>query len=392
MMNCADVRENISAYADDELSASERRSFEEHISSCPGCRKEMDDMIRIIKLCQSMPLYDLPEGFGDELHEKLTAAASDNGNAVTGVDWQKRIWTAKTFASIAAGILLIFLGGSIMRTGLLTGKFGGKTAAKADMASTAASAGAGAGGYLAQTAPDSGIGLAIDEGQDSFAKPAENTVKAMPDTADDGIASSGSEHPAAVPRSFEINRSSSVESRDNGIAVEFTEAETASYKTSELSITAEDPAAALQMITTLAEENNGTAAEDNTVLPSVQESPMDNYGTATGEGDEVQIKLQLVFAETDYWTFAAALNDAFGSANVQTGAFVTEDRTDELNMLIDQSNAYDRHLAELENKSGESDAEEINKLRKEKEDTDKQIETLRLNSDFITVTVHINKK
>ena len=119
---------------------------------------------------------------------------------------------------------------------------------------------------------------------------------------------------------------------------------------------------------------------------------MDNYGTATGEGDEVQIKLQLVFAETDYWTFAAALNDAFGSANVQTGAFVTEDRTDELNMLIDQSNAYDRHLAELENKSGESDAEEINKLRKEKEDTDKQIETLRLNSDFITVTVHINKK
>ena len=299
---------------------------------------------------------------------------------------------SKTFASIAAGILLIFLGGSIMRTGLLTGKFGGKTAAKADMASTAASAGAGAGGYLAQTAPDSGMGFAIDEGQDSFAKPAEGAAKAMPDTADDGMALSGSEHPAAVPRSFEINRSSSVESRDNGIDIEFSECETASYKTSELSITAEDPAAALQMITTLAEENNGTAAEDNTVLPSVQESPMDNYGTATGEGDEVQIKLQLVFAETDYWTFAAALNDAFGSANVQTGAFVTEDRTDELNMLIDQSNAYDRHLAELENKSGESDAEEINKLRKEKEDTDKQIETLRLNSDFITVTVHINKK
>ncbi|NMA33766.1 MAG: hypothetical protein GX940_04345 [Clostridiaceae bacterium] len=388
MMNCADVRENISAYADDELSASERRSFEEHISSCPGCRKEMDDMIRIIKLCQSMPLYDLPEGFGDELHEKLTAAASDNGNAVTGVDWQKRKWTTKTFASIAAGILLIFLGGSIVRFGLLSGGLGAKTAEKADLAP----AQAGAGGYLAQTAPDSGIGLAIDEGQDSFAEPAEGAAKAMPDTADDGMALSGSEHPAAVPRSFEINRSSSVESRDNGIAVEFTEAETASYKTSELSITAEDPAAALQMITTLAEENNGTAAEDNTVLPSVQESPMDNYGTATGEGDEVQIKLQLVFAETDYWTFAAALNDAFGSANVQTGAFVTEDRTDELNMLIDQSNAYDRHLAELENKSGESDAEEINKLRKEKEDTDKQIETLRLNSDFITVTVHINKK
>lgn len=393
MMNCADVRENISAYADDELSASERKSFEEHISSCPECRKELDDMIRIIELCRSMPLYDLPEGFREELHEKLTAAASGNVNAATGADRPKRIWTAKTFASIAAGILLIFLGGSIMRTGLLTGKFGGKTAAKADMASTAASAGAGAGGYLAQTAPDSGMGFAIDENKVTFAEPAEGAAKAMPDTADDGIASSGSEYQAAAPRAFEINRSASVDSRDNGIDIEFSECETASYKTSELSVTAEDTAAALQTVTALAARNNGMVSEDSATIPSGQENPMSIYGnTDPGEGDETQIKLQLVFAETDYWTFAAALNDTFGSANVQTGAFVTEDRTEELNMLIDQSNACDRRLAGLEKKSGESDAGEISKLRKEKEDADNQIETLRLNSDFITVTVHINKK
>ena len=39
MMNCADVRENISAYADNELSVNERKAFEEHISSCAGCKK-----------------------------------------------------------------------------------------------------------------------------------------------------------------------------------------------------------------------------------------------------------------------------------------------------------------------------------------------------------------
>lgn len=41
MMNCADVRENISAYADNELSVNERKAFEEHISSCAGCKKSL---------------------------------------------------------------------------------------------------------------------------------------------------------------------------------------------------------------------------------------------------------------------------------------------------------------------------------------------------------------
>src|SRR5690606_5529917 len=139
MMVCADVRENISAYADGELSADERKSFEEHISSCPECRKELDDMVRIIKLCRSMPLYDLPEGFRDELHAKLTAAADRNRNS-SGAEKSRMVRTARTFASIAAGILLIFLGGIIVRSGLISGRLGAKADVPAEMTAAAGAA------------------------------------------------------------------------------------------------------------------------------------------------------------------------------------------------------------------------------------------------------------
>ena len=66
-MNCADVRENISAFADNELDAM-KKTVRGTYEQLPECKKELDDMVRIIKLCRSMPLYDLPEGFSYEFH------------------------------------------------------------------------------------------------------------------------------------------------------------------------------------------------------------------------------------------------------------------------------------------------------------------------------------
>jgi hypothetical protein len=61
-------------------------------------------------------------------------------------------------------------------------------------------------------------------------------------------------------------------------------------------------------------------------------------------------------------------------------------------MLIDQTNTIDQTLRELQERDGESSAEEINELIREKEEIDSRIESLRLNTDFITVTIYINKK
>lgn len=388
MMNCADVRENISAYADNELSVNERKAFEEHISSCAGCKKELDDMIRIIKLCRNMPMYDLPESFRGELHEKLAAVASRNDNAVTGADKAKRKLTARTFASIAAGILLIFLGGSIVRFGLLSGKLA-KHAPETDKVSSAAESPYGYSAADGAGIRDEG---SIDEYNDSFGIQFSEKTDDMPETTDAVAEPKGSDKLMAVPRGLDINRSSCEEVRENGIILGMAEAETVSLKTSELSVTAEDPATAMETITALATGNNGTWPVNKAAAYGQEGiSDITGYGDLK-EDEEARLELQIVFAEADYRMFVAALNDTFGAANIQTGAFVIEDRTDELNMLIDQTNTIDQTLRELQERDGESSAGEINELIREKKEIDSRIESLRLNTDFITVTIYINKK
>ena len=159
-----------------------------------------------------------------------------------------------------------------------------------------------------------------------------------------------------------------------------------------------DPEAALETVMTLATDNNGTLySDENDLYGGDQRYGQGGYldkpqFDVSQAGSMTQLKLVLTFTEMDYDNFTAALNDTFGAANVQTGAFVIEDRTDELNKLAEQANSYDQAIKDLEEKDDEGSAAEIDKLKKEKEDADRRIESLRLNSDFITVDVYINKK
>ncbi len=105
-----------------------------------------------------------------------------------------------------------------------------------------------------------------------------------------------------------------------------------------------------------------------------------------------QIQLKYIFTEDDYYTFAAALNETFGAADVHTGAFVSEEMTATADMLVEQSVWYDTAIQELKADNAVKNADEISKLQIEMETIDSQIEEIRLNSDFVTVTVNINLK
>ena len=70
---------------------------------------------------------------------------------------------------------------------------------------------------------------------------------------------------------------------------------------------------------------------------------------------------------------------------------VTEDLTDTLNELINESARIDNSIWELQ-KGNSAGSSEIDELRKEKEIVDGQIESIRLGSDYVTVTVNINNK
>lgn len=386
MTSCADVRENISAYADNELSASERESFEEHISRCPSCRDELEDMLRIIAICRSMPQQELPEGFKAELHEKLTAVSARQTNIHVIREKPKKIVFARTIASIAAGILLIFLGGGIIRFGLFSGGFMSKSSDNADMtASTPAPSAKPAENSLAYS-----INEAQDMDIDGF-QSSEPMADAPMDalSMDYGIMDSGN-GAEITAKSFTANRSVEKDERDNGHN-QGMNAEAATSKTATITVTTRDIAAASGKVTILAAVNNGMAPAENIAFDG-QDIPETSALSIHMEEENTQKQLQYVFAEADYSAFAAALNDTFGAADVQTGAFVSEDMTDTINVLIDQSVMYDAEIQKLQNDNNAKAPEEINKLKKEKESIDEQIEWIRLNSDFVTVTIYVNMK
>src|SRR5437899_1634305 len=46
-MTCQDVRRDLSAYHDEELSVGERIAIADHLDNCPGCAVEADDLLAI---------------------------------------------------------------------------------------------------------------------------------------------------------------------------------------------------------------------------------------------------------------------------------------------------------------------------------------------------------
>ena len=367
MTNCLDVRENICAYIDSELNREERLYFEEHIKNCAACRKELDEMSSIIGYCTSLPQKELPMNFKSELHEKLLAVAERPASNVRSFRKTKSFIYTRTFASIAAGILLIFLAGSFYRMGLLNPAKSSNDSAKstamaAEQPAQAQMAGAGS-MENGDGASDAGI---TEEAMQSFGAPADEV------------------------ESFEADRSSTLTDREIAItgADLMSQIETASNRVSSITITADNPEEELEKVSALALENNGDVAEEAAAEQNMSMKAVENET----EDMSLQVKKSFLIPDTQYDQFVTTLYTTFGEENVQLGAFVTEDMTDSLNNNIAKANEIDSRIQELRNSDSKEDSGEIDKLKAEKETVDSQIEEIRLGTDFINITVMINKK
>ena len=384
MTSCADVRENISAYADNELDINERQLFEEHISNCPSCREELEDMLRIIAICKSMPQQELPEGFKAELHEKLTAVSDRRENLHVVREKPKKVIFTRTIASIAAGILLIFLGGGIVRFGLFSGNLMSKTADSSEMMPATPS--------LTAAPDEENTVFSFDAMTDSAA----NQLSAPPAESGAGDANMdfgimANEQPMeAPPKSFAVDRSVANEARDDG-SYKAMDNEAAARKSSTITVmVAKDMEVETERINELASVNNGMMPAGDEVLNGSHSSP--DMAMVSLPQDEARKQLQYVFTDEDFSVFLATLFNTYGQADVQVGAYVTEDMTDTMNMLIDQSVLIDAEIQNLQTNNSSKSQEEINRIKKEKEKVDGQIEEIRLNSDFMTVTVYVALK
>ena len=90
-MNCEYDKTKISAYIDGEASAEEMRETEEHIKSCAECRAFYEELVDMKEMLFEMEEMDLPEGYEDELHKRLSNSFGMN-KAKKNYNWKR--WTA----------------------------------------------------------------------------------------------------------------------------------------------------------------------------------------------------------------------------------------------------------------------------------------------------------
>jgi hypothetical protein len=70
-MDCEKVRDRFSSLWEKELTPSEERVVREHLSSCPGCRREWQEFEKTMQWLHSVGEVEVPDGFLPELHEKM---------------------------------------------------------------------------------------------------------------------------------------------------------------------------------------------------------------------------------------------------------------------------------------------------------------------------------
>lgn len=379
MTNCKTIRDNICAYIDDELDIKQRNDFEKHINNCAECKKDLEEMLKIVELCNDLPQKELPSDFKDELHEKLIAVARRQEINVLTIKKSRKFRFNKTISSIAAGVLLIFIASSFYKMGLLTPNMSQESSSKSTM----------------ESVRQDGMS---ENGQSISAAAVSNDTAAE----DAGYPErSFSSQKAADEGNYEIDRSATIQERITALsgAEHMRILETATNKLSTVVITANEPEALKEKVQAFALGNSGeikdseeeffggTGTYSSKAMTSSSTTAIDNSGKVSS-----LTSLYLIIPEIQYENFIDDINSTFGEANVQTGAFVTEDMTEHFNYCIERSNELDEQIKKLQKEESNENSSRIDALVKEKETLDLQIEQIRLGSDYVNVTVVINKK
>jgi anti-sigma factor RsiW len=66
-MTCQDFQDRINRYLDGELTPSERALFEEHLTACPVCQHELNQMQALFAVLDALQAVEVPSSFGREV-------------------------------------------------------------------------------------------------------------------------------------------------------------------------------------------------------------------------------------------------------------------------------------------------------------------------------------
>ena len=78
-LECKHVWEHISGYLDQQLDPELLAAVEKHLETCEVCSAILDSTRNILVLTADDRTYELPVGYSERLHERLTAVLAGEG-------------------------------------------------------------------------------------------------------------------------------------------------------------------------------------------------------------------------------------------------------------------------------------------------------------------------
>lgn len=107
-MTCTFDQAKIQDYIENMLSPDERQAVEAHLAVCPECHREWVEMNNLMQLLSGLPMEELPEGFKEELHEKLVGTVQEKQEEKTRV--RPLLHLKKHFKAYSAAAAVLVVG------------------------------------------------------------------------------------------------------------------------------------------------------------------------------------------------------------------------------------------------------------------------------------------
>jgi anti-sigma factor RsiW len=108
-VQCAEIRQLISSYIDDQLGLDEKKAFAFHIRTCSNCREELEEIQSVHELFSSAERFSAPYGFTTRVMASLETKEPSRWRA---------FFTLRPFALRAVEVAFAFI---VVIIGLLFG-------------------------------------------------------------------------------------------------------------------------------------------------------------------------------------------------------------------------------------------------------------------------------
>lgn len=221
MISCERAWELLNLQLDGALSPQEEQELEEHLASCPACRKDQEELAQMSQALRGLGEVQVPADFTQRVMEQVRAESQEKPKVIS---LQRRRW-ARTLMGLAAcallciGIYRVIPQGSNLRSGMVTD---GQAAVSAQQPQTSERSVdedvTNSGQQPAQTPDDQ------ETAQPPAAQP--RTADLAPDVPDQSGTQSGGETEQPTPYAAEENGESEYEVQNKAQTPEVTTAST----------------------------------------------------------------------------------------------------------------------------------------------------------------------